>query len=51
MIDFMNVKSNVICKEFLIGEGFFLLTRVYGFMGECTTCTDDMKLKLYRYKD
>ena len=41
----------------LIGEGFILLTRCYGFMGvyhppfdtlKIGTSTDDIKLKLYR---
>ena len=44
-------------KDLLMGEGFILLTRGYGFMGgvpppfdtlKIGTFTDDIKLKLYR---
>ena len=45
-------------KETIMGEGFILLTRGYGFMGgvyhppfdtlKIGTSTDDIKLKLYR---
>ena len=46
-----------IIKIGLMGEGFILLTRGYGFMGgvpppfdtlKIGTSTDDIKLKLYR---
>ena len=44
-------------ENFLMGEGFILLTRGYGFMGgvpppfdtlKIGTSTDDIKLELYR---
>ena len=48
----------MIAEHSIVGEGFILLTRGYGFMGgvyhppfdtsKIGTSTDDIKLKLYR---
>ena len=68
MFTIVNIEKNILqaflkfslllIRDSLMGEGFILLTRGYGFMGgmyhppfdtlKIDTSTDDIKLKLYR---
>ena len=58
LLCFSTLKQSPLFDAFLMGEGFILLTRGYGFMGgvyhppfdtlKIGTSTDDIKLKLYR---